>query len=748
MSKILLSCIIPVYGAEKYLPKCLDSILNNSKYADNIEIIAINDDSPDSSYEILEEYKNRYSNLLVIHQENSGGAIAINRGLDIAKGEYITIIDNDDYLSENALDIFINNAREYSPDIISTKIIKKWENKEEAVFDTKYISQLEILKAHQKPAIMNDGMYLGKAFKRSFLNGKQIRMVPKLLYADRPFVLTALACAGKILIIPEITYYWRQREDSNNLSITDNMFSLSNLEDRIRSIRIIKFELASRGFEYWLDTIDYFNYQRIFWTIKKYNFSYLKSFAKVTRPYFSQINLSKMTNITPTQRFVIETIKSKTDEEFAIKYILRIVKDKLRKKYNSFVDYIENLIGTIKKSPEKLFKYCLKLLNRYSDNKIKNLEINEDFDPELIVFESNFGKSYSGNPKYVYEELLRQKRAMRAVWVYQGKNKLANIPGNVIQVHRGSDEYFRYLARAAYWVNNIRFTVTYKPKRVTYLQTWHGTPLKRLGLDIEVSGPEVEARTSFLKESACWDYLLAQNSYSKEIFKRAFAVQGDILVEGYPANDRLLNIKKNETISIKKSLSIPKNKKVILYAPTWRDDARKGTSWSYSFNLNLDLKLLKKELGNQYVVLLRLHHLIADNLDLTGVEDFVIDVSSYNDTADLLSITDIMITDYSSIFFDFMTTKRPVLFYMYDLDKYESALRGFYLDVHKDLPGPILMNSEEIINAIKNIDKVSYDFKSCYNKLYDKFCGEQKDNSAELIVNRVFSGIPKLDDYK
>lgn len=747
MKNIFLSCVIPVYGAEKYLPQCLESILNNPHYSDIIEVIAINDESPDSSREILEEYKNKYVNLTVVHQKNSGGAIAINRGLDMAKGEYVMIMDNDDYLSNDALDIFINNARKHSPDVIATKIIKKWESKQEDVFDTKYITELEILKAHQKPAIMNDGMYLGKAFKRTFLNNKKIRMVPKLLYADRPFVLTALACANKILLLPEITYYWRQREDSNNLSITDNMFSLSNLEDRIRSIRIIKFELASRGFDYWLDTIDYFNYQRIFWTIKKYNFSYLRSFAKVTRPYFNQINLAKMKNITPTQSFVIENIKNHTDEVFAIKYINRIIQHKIKEKYNRFVDGIDNLSNFIKNSPKAITKSFLKLLGKHSDNKLKNLEINEDFDPELIVFESNFGKSYSGNPKYIYEELLRQNRAMRAVWVYQGKEKLKDIPGNVIQVHRGTEEYFRYLARAAYWVNNIRFTVTYKPKRVTYLQTWHGTPLKRLGLDIEVSGPEIEARESFLKESACWDYLIAQNTYSKDIFKRAFAVQGEILVNGYPANDSLLKVDSNKNTTIKNRLNIPKEKKVILYAPTWRDDARKGNTWSYNFDLQLDLNLLQSKLGEDYVILLRLHHLISDNLDLSSLGNFVIDVSKYNDTSEILSITDIMITDYSSIFFDFMTTKRPILFYMYDLDKYQSALRGFYLDVHSELPGPVLMNTEQIADTILNIKKTSSNFKKRYNTLYDKYCGEQEVNSAELIVNKVFSDIPKLNDY-
>ncbi len=737
---IFLSFVIPVYGAEDYLEQCLESILNSQN--ELIEVIAINDGSPDNSKAILDKLAEKYSNLTVIHQANIGGAATINKGLDLACGEYVSIVDNDDYLLPEAVENFIKIAKEHNPDVISTKAIKKWKEKEEevVVFDTKYITQFEILKAHQKPAIMNDGMYLGKIFKRSFINKFKIRMDPTLLYADRPFMMVAYACASKIVLVPETTYAWRQRENENNLSITDNQTSLSNLKDRIRSIRIIKFELESRGFSYWLNTIDYFNYNRIFWAMKNKKFNYLIEFAKVTKPYFSQINLAKMTNITPTQKFVIETIRDCSYQSFAFKYKKRIYVNIVAKKMRSIFNFIKSI-------PTKISKKTLKLLKQYSDNPLEQVTLKEERDNQLIIFESNFGKSYSGQPKYVYEELLRQQRAMRAVWVYQGKNKLKNIPGNVIQVHRGSKEYFHFLARAGYWVNNIRFTVTYKPEDTVYLQTWHGTPLKRLGLDIDVEGPEKQARDNFLKESANWDYLVAQNHYSKDIFTRAFNVKGEVLVEGYPANDSLLNLDQEKIQEIKQKLSIPKNKKVVLYAPTWRDNARKGNSWNFSFDLKLDLLKLKRKIGRKHIILLRLHHLIADQLDLSGLENFAFDVSKYDDTSEILSISDILITDYSSIYFDFMTTKKPILFYMYDLEDYTSKLRGFYLDVHKDLPGPIVKTEAELISSILKINNISKEYNDKYQELYHIYCGEQKINSAQIIVDKVFTKIPKLDEY-
>ncbi len=349
---------------------------------------------------------------------------------------------------------------------------------------------------------------------------------------------------------------------------------------------------------------------------------------------------------------------------------------------------------------------------------------------------------YGQNPRYIYEELLRQNRSFRAVWVHQSENKIADIPGKVIQVRRGSEEYFSYLGRAGYWVNNIRFSVTYKPEKTVYLQTWHGTPLKRLGLDISVSGPEVEARENFLKESANWDFLLAQNTYSAEIFKRAFAVKGEIITKGYPADDVFLQDNQEQTARIKDKLNIS-DKKVILYAPTWRDDARKGDSWNFSFSLALDLKEMKERFSGDYVLLLRLHHLISDKIDLSGLDGFVVDVSKYSDTSELLLISDLLITDYSSIFFDYATLKRPILFYMYDLDEYASELRGFYLDIEKDLPGNIVKSFEELVVAIENTD---FDVCNNYNfiKFYDKYCSEQKQNSAELIVNKVLEKLPYI----
>ena len=165
---------------------------------------------------------------------------------------------------------------------------------------------------------------------------------------------------------------------------------------------------------------------------------------------------------------------------------------------------------------------------------------------------------------------------------------------------------------------------------------------------------------------------------------------------GYPRNDVLVT-RQNDTEyieQIKKDLNLPKDKKVIMYAPTWRDDefVKKG---QYLFDLKINLANLKEQIGDDYVILLRMHYLIANALDLTGYDDFAIDVSNYNDISELYLISDALITDYSSVMFDYGILKRPQFFFAYDIEKYDKGLRGFYMNYMEKL---LQMN----LNLLKN----------------------------------------------
>ena len=157
----------------------------------------------------------------------------------------------------------------------------------------------------------------------------------------------------------------------------------------------------------------------------------------------------------------------------------------------------------------------------------------------------------------------------------------------------------------------------------------------------------------------------------------------------------------------------------------------------YLFNLQIDLDNLQAQLGDDYVVLLRMHYLISNALDLRGYEDFAIDVSNYSDISELYLISDCLITDYSSVMFDYGVLKRPQFFFAYDLDKYGQDLRGFYLDYHNDLPGPIHQDPYQLTEDLKNLDQVSIDYNDKINQFYDDFCSLENGQASKAISDLI-----------
>src|SRR5699024_10124915 len=294
-----------------------------------------------------------------------------------------------------------------------------------------------------------------------------------------------------------------------------------------------------------------------------------------------------------------------------------------------------------------------------------------------------------------------------------------------------------------YWVSNSRFpNDTVKREEHVYVQTWHGTPLKRLAGDMEnvlMPGTNVEKyKRNFYNETQRWDYLVSPNAYSTNIFEQAFWFDRNIIESGYPRNDILYNKNSDEDIvAVKRKLGIPNEKKVILYTPTWRDDEYYGKG-KYKFTLALDLQKMQECLGDEYHVLLRMHYFIASQMDVSDVQGFAFDVSDYEDIGELYLISDILITDYSSVFFDYAHLKRPILFYTYDLDKYRGQLRGFYFDMEEEVPGPLLKTTDEVIEAIGDIGHVQTEYQNKYDEFHNTYCLWDHGDASSAVVKEVF----------
>ncbi|WP_330949196.1 CDP-glycerol glycerophosphotransferase family protein [Virgibacillus sp. MG-45] len=360
-------------------------------------------------------------------------------------------------------------------------------------------------------------------------------------------------------------------------------------------------------------------------------------------------------------------------------------------------------------------------------------------DKKLILFESGIGKQFGDSPKNIYDEIVARKLPYKKVWVYN-KNLLVD-DEHTKYVKRLSPQYYYYLLRAGYWVNNQNFP-TYIKKRAqtTYLQTWHGTPLKKMLFDIE----EVHGRSDDYVQRVGeavknWDYLISPSNYATRAFRSAFKYNGEILEVGYPRNDIFYRSHKETVYSkVKEKLSISSDKKIILYAPTFRDDQAKKKN-KFSFDLNMDLVKMKERLGDDYVLLLRMHVVISSKIEIDEtLEDFVYNVSSYPDIQDLLVVTDILITDYSSVMFDFANTKKPIIFYTYDLDHYRDDVRGFYMDLEKEAPGPLVYDTNQIIENILHIEQMNQQYKAKYNDFYETYCSLEDGNASKRVVDRLF----------
>lgn len=361
----------------------------------------------------------------------------------------------------------------------------------------------------------------------------------------------------------------------------------------------------------------------------------------------------------------------------------------------------------------------------------------------VVMFESFYGKQYSDNPRAIYEYMSNHCPEYTLYWSahkdYLNTFKKHNIP----YVKRFSVKWLFYMARAQYWVSNSRLPLWIpKPKHTIYLQTWHGTPLKKLAVDVREAHVPVantkKYKQDYIKEARKWDYLISANKYSTEIFRRAFNFQQTMLECGYPRNDFLFEFNNDQSIKqLKKKLEIPVNKKVILYAPTWRDN-QYYEAGRYKFSLNIDLTKMKEELADDYVIILRTHYLVAEQFDLSDFAGFVYDFSHREDIRELYVIADILITDYSSVFFDFANLKRPMIFFVYDIEEYRDKLRGFYFDFEKNAPGLLTKSTDDIIAEVKRIDRDGFIVTKEIEQFYEKFCYLEDGQATKRVVEDVF----------
>lgn len=350
---------------------------------------------------------------------------------------------------------------------------------------------------------------------------------------------------------------------------------------------------------------------------------------------------------------------------------------------------------------------------------------------KTIMYSSYWGKDFNDNPRALYEYIEKNHPGYQHIAVYSSLLQDVKLPG-VKPVITGTKEYWYYMARAKYFVNNVNFEgrERFKRSEQVEIQTMHGTPLKQMGFNVlqDWSSASYE---QYLAKNRNWDYLTVPSDYVAEIASDAYRHEAQVLKTGYSRNDELF-IRNNESeiLRIKQAMTLPVDKKILLYAPTWR---KKGET-----KLGIDFKNMYANLRDDQFVLVRAHHL-SGHIDVPAEFSDKIILSDNSFTIeDYYLISDVLITDYSSVMFDYALLNKPMIFFTYDFENYVSS-RGLNFDFKNDAPGPLVYTQQELNEVLKNFEEISENFDNKIKQFNKKFIQYDTGHASEGVFNEVFA---------
>ena len=379
----------------------------------------------------------------------------------------------------------------------------------------------------------------------------------------------------------------------------------------------------------------------------------------------------------------------------------------------------------------KRFSFLRRIYRVIIGSSIKLLRTFVKTDDKLILINSFGGKKYDDSPKALFEEMRKDKRfeGYRVVWAFHEPSK-HNVEG-AEKIKTDTFKYFKTALQARCWITNsaIERGLGFKGRKTFYFNTWHGTPIKKMGSD-ELEHKNVTKKTV---ESRV-DVMTAQSDFEADIFSRVFNIPREhFLMCGLPRNDSLVNYTAEERDEIRKKLGLPADKKVILYAPTFREYER-DIAQNCVLAPPMNLSKWEEELRDNYCLLFRAHYEVSKVMQVLD-NDFVKNMTSYPNLSDLMIAADILISDYSSIIFDFSVMDKVMLHFTYDYEKY-STLRGMYFDIRDSINGAD--NEEKVIEILKNLDyekekEKVFKFRDKYLNYY----GKAAKSSLDCIIKNI-----------
>ncbi|HEY9441429.1 MAG TPA: CDP-glycerol glycerophosphotransferase family protein [Streptomyces sp.] len=364
-------------------------------------------------------------------------------------------------------------------------------------------------------------------------------------------------------------------------------------------------------------------------------------------------------------------------------------------------------------------------------------DLHRPLDPGLAVYGAYWNRGVACNPAAIHAKARELAPHIRGVWVVSSRH-LDRMPRDIPYVIEGSRAYWRAMATATYLVNNSSFPggFTKRPGQI-YLQTHHGTPLKTMGLD-QLGYGALTRRGGFgtlLAHADQWDFSLSANPHTTEIWDRVYPSSYEHLNLGYPRNDIYFTATPERTGQIRADLGIAPGRTVLLYAPTHRD-------YRDGFAPRLDLERLTRELGPRYTLLVRAHYFYGRSAGLAAEDGAgIIDVTAHPRVEELCLASEALITDYSSLMFDYACLDRPVIVYAPDWAAYRAS-RGTYFDLLSgrpgDTPGSVATTQQELTETLRTDAWRSAESALLRKAFRARFCPYDDGHAAERVVRRLF----------
>lgn len=356
-----------------------------------------------------------------------------------------------------------------------------------------------------------------------------------------------------------------------------------------------------------------------------------------------------------------------------------------------------------------------------------------------VVVTSFCGRGASDNPKAIVDELAKRPEKLDIVWLAKDTVQ-AGVPENVRVVQYDTPAAIREMSTARVWVDNCRKGARNKKKGQYYMQTWHGFALKRIERDVadKLNTPENAAYADYAKrDSAQIDAIISNSTFMTKIYQESFWYDGPVLEYGSPRNDILVHPPKDAKQTIAAALHLPKDCQYIMYAPTFRADHSLD---AYDLDYYAACQACEQRFGGKWIMLVRLHPgvmQLAKNLTFDNKVTF--DATAFDDMQLLLSACDAVVTDYSSLMFDFALTRRPCFQFATDIDAYKTD-RNFYFPID-ETPFPLAKSNAEMVQHILDFDDAAYqkNWDAFYEKMGFREDGQATQRCVEWILDKIKS---------